>query len=183
MKADSRFHIEVAIATKSERLTRREVALQAESVGLLWTAHLPEAEARSVAAEHLLIAEQIGKEGQRRGRTGRAARPQRPGPPDVGPHAVAQYKEACMTRGDAKLETADLDRVRAWFEQKTLTLLAPLRDYAAELLATRGRTDDAEPHLSVAAVERLAPTVEAIIARFPVANGAASSLRRTSRRA
>ncbi len=62
MKADSRFHIEVAIATKSELLTRREVALQAESVGLLWTAHLPEAEARSVAAEHLLIAEQISKE-------------------------------------------------------------------------------------------------------------------------
>jgi GntR family transcriptional repressor for pyruvate dehydrogenase complex len=62
MKADSRFHIQVAIATRSERLTRREVALQAESVGLLWTAHLPELEAESAAAEHLLIAELIGEE-------------------------------------------------------------------------------------------------------------------------
>lgn len=36
MRADSRFHIEVAIATRSERLVRREVALQAETAGLLW---------------------------------------------------------------------------------------------------------------------------------------------------
>jgi DNA-binding GntR family transcriptional regulator len=62
MKADSRFHIEVAIATKSERLTRREVALQAESVGLLWTAYLPDAEAEKGALEHGYIVEAIANE-------------------------------------------------------------------------------------------------------------------------
>lgn len=36
IRADSRFHIEVAIASRSERLVRREVALQAETAGLLW---------------------------------------------------------------------------------------------------------------------------------------------------
>lgn len=62
MKAESRFHIEVAIATRSERLTRREVALQAETVGLLWTSCLPEKEAEDLHAEHVAIAEAIAAE-------------------------------------------------------------------------------------------------------------------------
>lgn len=62
MKAESRFHIEVAIATRSERLTRREVALQAETVGLLWTSCLPEKEAEDLHAEHVAIAEAIAVE-------------------------------------------------------------------------------------------------------------------------
>ncbi|XVQ08626.1 FadR/GntR family transcriptional regulator [Spirillospora sp. CA-255316] len=62
MKADSRFHIEVAIATRSERLTRREVALQAETVGLLWTSHLPESEISELDNEHRAIAEAIAAE-------------------------------------------------------------------------------------------------------------------------
>jgi GntR family transcriptional regulator, transcriptional repressor for pyruvate dehydrogenase complex len=35
-RADGRFHIEVAVASQSERLTRREVALQSETAELLW---------------------------------------------------------------------------------------------------------------------------------------------------
>lgn len=66
IKSDSRFHVEIAIATRSERLLRREVALQAESAGMLW---LPGQDAgldaRTVdvaAAEHLRIAEAIRAE-------------------------------------------------------------------------------------------------------------------------
>lgn len=62
LKADSRFHIEVAIATRSERLTRREVALQGESVGMLWTTHLSPHEIEAVIAEHLAIAHAIATE-------------------------------------------------------------------------------------------------------------------------
>lgn len=62
MKADSRFHIEVAIATRSERLVRREVALQAETVGLLWLPHLAEEEAAAIGDEHHEIAEAIAAE-------------------------------------------------------------------------------------------------------------------------
>jgi DNA-binding FadR family transcriptional regulator len=35
-RADSRFHIEVAVSSQSERLTRREMSLQAEYMDLLW---------------------------------------------------------------------------------------------------------------------------------------------------
>ncbi|WP_017934432.1 FadR/GntR family transcriptional regulator [Nocardioides sp. Iso805N] len=62
IKSDSRFHVEIAIATRSERLLRREVALQAESAGMLW---LPGPGAETVgaaAAEHLRIAEAIRAE-------------------------------------------------------------------------------------------------------------------------
>jgi len=36
VRADSRFHIELAVAAQSERLTRQEVRLQAEVAGMLW---------------------------------------------------------------------------------------------------------------------------------------------------
>lgn len=62
MKADSRFHVEIAIATRSERLTRREVALQAETAGMLWGSHLPQAEVEAISAEHREIAAAIGNE-------------------------------------------------------------------------------------------------------------------------
>lgn len=62
LKADSRFHIEVAIATRSERLTRREVALQAETVGLLWTSHLPPDDVAAQHDEHSAIASAIAHE-------------------------------------------------------------------------------------------------------------------------
>ncbi|KGI70740.1 GntR family transcriptional regulator [Mycolicibacterium rufum] len=47
VRADSRFHIEVAVASQSARLARREATLQAEVAGLIW---LPLGPAIDVAA-------------------------------------------------------------------------------------------------------------------------------------
>lgn len=60
-RIDSRFHIEVAVASHSERLTRREVALQAEVGDLLW---LPVVglDQHGVAKEHRAIADAIAEE-------------------------------------------------------------------------------------------------------------------------
>jgi GntR family transcriptional regulator, transcriptional repressor for pyruvate dehydrogenase complex len=61
--ADSRFHIEVAIASKSQRLTALEVALQTKLTELLW---LPAEDAgqadRTAAQEHAAIAAAIEAE-------------------------------------------------------------------------------------------------------------------------
>jgi DNA-binding FadR family transcriptional regulator len=62
IKADSRFHIEIAIATRSERLVRREVALQAEMTGMLWLPHLRPADVAAIVDEHHEIAEAIAAE-------------------------------------------------------------------------------------------------------------------------
>jgi GntR family transcriptional regulator, transcriptional repressor for pyruvate dehydrogenase complex len=62
IKADSRFHIEVAIATRSERLVRREVALQAETVGMLWLPQLSAADTEEIVTEHHEIAQAIAAE-------------------------------------------------------------------------------------------------------------------------
>lgn len=60
-RLDTRFHIEVAVSTQSERLTHRLVALHAEYVDLLW---LPEStiETTQCAAEHRAIADAIRAE-------------------------------------------------------------------------------------------------------------------------
>lgn len=74
IRADSRFHIEVAIASQSERLTRLEVGLQTQLGELLWlppdsamtpvsdglAAELPDPAV--AAAEHTAIAEAIAAE-------------------------------------------------------------------------------------------------------------------------
>jgi DNA-binding FadR family transcriptional regulator len=86
IRADSRFHIEVAQASQSERLTRLEVGLQTQLAELLWlplevtgTPEVPEVTARpaktaggteatrlldheAVAAEHAAIADAIAAE-------------------------------------------------------------------------------------------------------------------------
>jgi GntR family transcriptional repressor for pyruvate dehydrogenase complex len=70
IRADSRFHIEVAIASQSERLTRLEVELQTQLGELLWlppeTAGLTEAagllDPAVASAEHAAIAEAIAAE-------------------------------------------------------------------------------------------------------------------------
>ena len=60
-RADSRFHIEVAVSCQSERLTNREVSLQAEYVDFLWTpGHA--ADRFEHAAEHEAIARAIRAE-------------------------------------------------------------------------------------------------------------------------
>jgi DNA-binding FadR family transcriptional regulator len=75
IRADSRFHIEVAIASQSERLTRLEVELQAQLGELLWLPPEPGAvepvsgglaagplDPVAAAAEHAAIAEAIAAE-------------------------------------------------------------------------------------------------------------------------
>jgi DNA-binding FadR family transcriptional regulator len=73
IRADSRFHIEVAIASQSERLTRLEVGLQTQLAELLWlppeSALTPGAADSAelldpvvTAAEHGAIAEAIAAE-------------------------------------------------------------------------------------------------------------------------
>jgi GntR family transcriptional regulator, transcriptional repressor for pyruvate dehydrogenase complex len=73
--ADSRFHIEVAIASKSERLTVLEVALQAKLTELLWlpfnAAHVHltlDNDNDAAAAEHTAIATAIQAEDGSRAR-------------------------------------------------------------------------------------------------------------------
>jgi GntR family transcriptional regulator, transcriptional repressor for pyruvate dehydrogenase complex len=66
--ADSRFHIEVAIASKSERLTVLEVALQARLAELLWLPAEADDEADRPAEEHASIAAAIEAENGSRAR-------------------------------------------------------------------------------------------------------------------
>jgi DNA-binding GntR family transcriptional regulator len=68
MKADSRFHIEVAMSSQSERLTRHEVRLQGEIAGLLWLDSLSEEEVAAMAREHHEIATAIAEENGDRAR-------------------------------------------------------------------------------------------------------------------
>jgi GntR family transcriptional repressor for pyruvate dehydrogenase complex len=62
LRADSRFHVEIAIATRSERLLRREVALQSETAGLLWLPHLSPTDEAAIITEHHEIATAIAAE-------------------------------------------------------------------------------------------------------------------------
>jgi DNA-binding FadR family transcriptional regulator len=68
IRADSRFHIEVALASQSERLTRLEVGLQTQLADLLWLPHDGELDVSEVAGEHQLIAEAIAAEDADRAR-------------------------------------------------------------------------------------------------------------------
>jgi len=61
-RADSRFHIEVAVAAASERLTRAEVSLQAELGALLWAPGGSADDARRAAEQHTAIALAISRE-------------------------------------------------------------------------------------------------------------------------
>ena len=61
IRADCRFHIEVTVAARSSRLTRREVSLQAEVSGLLWLLG-PEVDVARVVAEHHAIAAAVVSE-------------------------------------------------------------------------------------------------------------------------
>jgi len=68
-RADGRFHIEVAAAAQSPRLTSQEIALQSEVGGLLW---LPRSEALSpkdAARQHAAIAAAVSDRDGERART------------------------------------------------------------------------------------------------------------------
>ncbi|MBG6191327.1 DNA-binding FadR family transcriptional regulator [Arthrobacter sp. CAN_A212] len=58
-RADSRFHIELAVLAQSPRLTNAEIRLQAETVQALWTPVSLTRDAERVAAEHLALARAI----------------------------------------------------------------------------------------------------------------------------
>ena len=60
-RADSRFHIEVAVAAASERLTRAEVSLQGELGLILWAAS-DAADAGRAAEQHKAVALAISRE-------------------------------------------------------------------------------------------------------------------------
>lgn len=68
IKADSRFHVEVAMASQSERLTRAEVRLQGEMAGLVWLEPLASIEYAEMAREHHEIATAIAEEDGERAR-------------------------------------------------------------------------------------------------------------------
>lgn len=59
IRADCRFHIELAVAAQSPRLTRREVSLQAEVSGLLWLPVGPDVDLDSMVEEHHAIASAV----------------------------------------------------------------------------------------------------------------------------
>lgn len=59
IRADTRFHIELAVAAQSPRLTRREVELQAEVSGLVWLPYGQEVDVVEMVQEHHAIATAI----------------------------------------------------------------------------------------------------------------------------
>lgn len=67
-RADSRFHIEVAVAAQSERLTRAEIALQSEVGDLLWLPEADPPDAAEVADEHRAIVAAVAAEDDDRAR-------------------------------------------------------------------------------------------------------------------
>jgi DNA-binding FadR family transcriptional regulator len=62
VRANTRFGIELALASQSERLTRAEVRLQAESGELLWTPTASPLDARVVAGDLAAIVEAVAVE-------------------------------------------------------------------------------------------------------------------------
>ncbi len=62
IRADSRFHVDVAAFSHSERLTQREVALQGEVGDLLWLPHRLEQGLARAVAEHRGIIEAVSRE-------------------------------------------------------------------------------------------------------------------------
>lgn len=64
IRADCRFHIELAVAAQSARLTRREVSLQTEVSGMLWLPPLSEDDAEmAVNAHHAIARAVVAEEG------------------------------------------------------------------------------------------------------------------------
>jgi DNA-binding FadR family transcriptional regulator len=61
-RADSRFHIEVAVTAQSSRLTNAEIRLQAETGQLLWAPLVAAFDAERAAAEHLALVRTIAED-------------------------------------------------------------------------------------------------------------------------
>jgi DNA-binding FadR family transcriptional regulator len=61
-RADSRFHIELAVLAQSPRLTNAEIRMQAETVQALWSTVSLIRDPEHVAAEHLALARAIAND-------------------------------------------------------------------------------------------------------------------------
>lgn len=62
IRADSRFHVELAVASQSERLMQREVALQGQVGDLLWAPHDPPYDLARTVREHTAITVAVAAE-------------------------------------------------------------------------------------------------------------------------
>ncbi|WP_409370937.1 FCD domain-containing protein [Mycolicibacterium vanbaalenii] len=62
IRADSRFHIQVAMASQSARLARREANLQAEAAGLVWLPIGPSLDVAAHVEEQHAIAAAVASE-------------------------------------------------------------------------------------------------------------------------
>jgi GntR family transcriptional regulator, transcriptional repressor for pyruvate dehydrogenase complex len=62
IRADSRFHVDLAAASYSERLKQREVVLQGDTGDLLWLPHRPELDPSQAVHEHSEIALAVANE-------------------------------------------------------------------------------------------------------------------------
>lgn len=67
-RADSRFHIALAIASQSERLVRAEVRLQAESTELVWLVGQEKLDQNAVCDEHAEMVDAIEREDENEAR-------------------------------------------------------------------------------------------------------------------
>lgn len=61
-RADSRFHIELAVIAQSERLTKSEIRLQSETVEMLWSTLSPSEDRLRSSLEHVAIADALEAE-------------------------------------------------------------------------------------------------------------------------
>jgi DNA-binding FadR family transcriptional regulator len=68
IRADSRFHVDLAAASQSERLFQREVSLQGEVGDLLWLPHSPELDPSQEVSDHLEMVSAIADEDGERAR-------------------------------------------------------------------------------------------------------------------
>jgi GntR family transcriptional regulator, transcriptional repressor for pyruvate dehydrogenase complex len=62
IRADSRFHVELAVASQSERLMQRELALQGQVGDLLWTPHEPDHDVARAVRDHAAITAAVAAE-------------------------------------------------------------------------------------------------------------------------
>ena len=129
IRADSQFHIEVAIASQSERLARLEVGLQTQLAELLWLPGLPGLPGKPILPVSELTADAASAP---------ARSPASLGPPDVG-EALDPVRAAAEHRAIAEAIAAeDGERARVLAErhvERNLRRLTALRLGMAQALS------------------------------------------------
>ncbi|MFL4472780.1 FadR/GntR family transcriptional regulator [Paeniglutamicibacter sp. MACA_103] len=66
-RADSRFHIELAVTAQSTRLANAEIRLQAETVEVLWSPLVDDFDAERATAEHLALVRAVSENRSQQG--------------------------------------------------------------------------------------------------------------------